>query len=201
MKTGVGAVQHVSTGQYRRHEQRWGTLSNNHQASAGWDKPAPLPVCYRTLAYIINTLFHSLKLRIWSCALEPDHKVTLDHRFSTIRSNSLQYRGLWRSFMSPRLYLQVHLSIQVPVSVLFSRTKRFPWTLSDWPRLLKVSGSSEDGGAATCVSQAEPCRQEGGGCCGPEGSPVASLKPGWACRRQQLQHSQLSPQLQFVAMH
>lgn len=50
-------------------------------------------------------------------------------------------------------------------------------------------------------SQTEPCRQEGGGCCGPEGSPVANLKPAWTCRRQQLQHSQLSPQLQFVAMH
>lgn len=67
IKTGVdqeAGVQLVSTGQYRRHEQHWGTLSNNHQASAGWDKPAPVPVCYRTLAYIISALFHSLKLRI-----------------------------------------------------------------------------------------------------------------------------------------
>lgn len=143
IKTGVAreaGVQLVSTGQYRRHEQRWGTLSNNHQASAGINLhqyPYAIAHLHTLQAHCSTAWSWGFEAALWNLITKSPW-TTDSPLLPTIRFNSLQYRGLRRSFVSPSLYLQVHLSIHVPISVSFSWTKRFPWTLSDWPCLLEV---------------------------------------------------------------
>lgn len=78
----------------------WIAFSSNHWAlSTDWDKHVfkslytithmhtLLAQSYTCTHPLSHWLTHSLKLRIWGCALEPDHKVTLDHRFSSAIPN------------------------------------------------------------------------------------------------------------------
>lgn len=106
-------------------------------------------ICYHPHTYITNTWTHilchrrthSLKLRIWACALEPDHKVTLDHRFSPIRFNSLQYRELQCSSMCLLSTYKCAADFMWLTAVLFSWTKRFPCIHCSWTSLHFISGS------------------------------------------------------------
>lgn len=129
-------------------------FSNHHQAlSKDWDKhvhKSPYAINHihtlQTHSYtythlLSHRLTHSLKLRIWGCALEPDHKVTLDHRFSPIRFNSLQYRELQRFSMSLLSTYKCAADFMWLTPVLFSWTKRFPRIQCTWTSLHCISGS------------------------------------------------------------
>lgn len=75
-----------------------------------------------------HRLAHSLKLRIWGCALEPDHKVTLDHRFSSaLPQSGLILSAVQRAAALLHVFLSTYSRIHVAhFCFLFHGLKGFP---------------------------------------------------------------------------